>query len=304
MSIEGSKREAEVKRESLEERMFEDAEIDINLQYKQWKATASSDARPAENREEMDAEAKILRDEIKALGNVNIDAIEEEQTLEERNVDLANQVVDIDASVASLKELIDELEELSKTRFEETFNIIREQFAGSQGMFRKLFGGGSADIMLLPEEDGSIDLLEAGIEIKAKPPGKQPRVISQLSGGEKAMTAVALLLSIFKAKPSPFCILDEVDAALDEANNHRFARSIHDFLDRSHFIVITHHKRTMMECDKLYGVTMQERGVSRHVSVSIDEVGRESEISKQAQERLEDTPIVETVTTTQAETIA
>ena len=304
VSVEGSKREAEVKRESLEERMFEESEIDINLQYKQWKFQASSDARPAENREEMDAEAKILRDEIKGLGNVNIDAIEEEQTLEERNVDLANQVVDIDASVASLKELIDELEELSKTRFEETFNIIREQFAGPQGMFRKLFGGGSADIMLLPDEDGSIDLLEAGIEIKAKPPGKQPRVISQLSGGEKAMTAVALLLSIFKAKPSPFCILDEVDAALDEANNHRFARSIHDFLDHSHFIVITHHKRTMMECDKLYGVTMQERGVSRHVSVSIDEVGNEGEISKQAQERLEETPLVETVATPQAETVA
>ena len=304
VSVEGSKREAEVKRESLEERMFEESEIDINLQYKRWRSQASSDARPAENREEMDAEAKNLRDEIKGLGNVNIDAIEEEQTLEERNVDLANQVVDIDASVASLKELIDELEELSKTRFEETFNIIREQFAGPQGMFRKLFGGGSADIMLLPDEDGSIDLLEAGIEIKAKPPGKQPRVISQLSGGEKAMTAVALLLSIFKAKPSPFCILDEVDAALDEANNHRFARSIHDFLDHSHFIVITHHKRTMMECDKLYGVTMQERGVSRHVSVSIDEVGNEGEISKQAQERLEETPIVETVAMPQAETVA
>ncbi|MEE2819940.1 MAG: chromosome segregation protein SMC [Planctomycetota bacterium] len=304
VSVEGSKREAEVKRESLEERMFEESEIDINLQYKRWRSQASSDARPAENREEMDAEANNLRDEIKGLGNVNIDAIEEEQTLEERNVDLANQVVDIDASVASLKELIDELEELSKTRFEETFNIIREQFAGPQGMFRKLFGGGSADIMLLPDEDGSIDLLEAGIEIKAKPPGKQPRVISQLSGGEKAMTAVALLLSIFKAKPSPFCILDEVDAALDEANNHRFARSIHDFLDHSHFIVITHHKRTMMECNKLYGVTMQERGVSRHVSVSIDEVGNEGEISKQAQERLEETPLVETVATPQAETVA
>ncbi len=307
ISIEGSKREAEVKRESLEERMFEESEIDIKLQYTEWLESAETGARPAENRDEMDTEAKFLRDEIKSLGNVNLDAIEEEQTLEERNVDLANQVVDIDTSVASLKELIDELEELSKTRFEETFNIIREQFAGPQGMFRKLFGGGSADIMLLPDEDGTIDLLEAGIEIKAKPPGKQPRVISQLSGGEKAMTAVALLLSIFKAKPSPFCILDEVDAALDEANNHRFARSIHEFLDNSHFIVITHHKRTMMECDKLYGVTMQERGVSRHVSVSVDEVGSEGEISKAAQDRLEETPLVETpgaAALNQAETIA
>ena len=136
-------------------------------------------------------------------------------------------------------------------------------------MFRKLFGGGSADIMMLPDEEGNVDLLEAGIEIKAKPPGKQPRVISQLSGGEQAMTAVALLLSIFKAKPSPFCVLDEVDAALDETNTHRFISSLSQFLEKSHFIVITHHKRTMIGCNKLYGVTMQEPGVSTMVSVRV-----------------------------------
>ncbi len=160
-------------------------------------------------------------------------------------------------------------------------------------MFRQLFGGGSADIIMLPDEEGNIDLLEAGIEIKAKPPGKQPRVISQLSGGEQAMTAVALLLSIFKAKPSPFCVLDEVDAALDEANTHRFARSIHHFLDNSHFIVITHHKRTMMECNKLYGVTMQERGVSKHVAVSIDEVNNDGEFTMSNQKNNDELPTIE-----------
>jgi chromosome segregation protein len=166
-------------------------------------------------------------------------------------------------------------------------------------MFRKLFGGGSADIMMLPDEDGHIDLLEAGIEIKAKPPGKQPRVISQLSGGEQAMTAVALLLSIFKAKPSPFCVLDEVDAALDETNTHRFISSLSQFLEKSHFIVITHHKRTMIGCNKLYGVTMQERGVSKHVAVTVDEVGDEGAIAKSAHQREAESPlpIVETSTT-------
>jgi chromosome segregation protein len=246
----------------------------------------------------MEHEGERLREEIKKLGNVNLDAIEEEKNLDERNVDLAQQVVDIDASVDSLAALITELEERSKIRFEETFNSIREHFAGPQGMFRKLFGGGSADIMMLPDEDGNVDLLEAGIEIKAKPPGKQPRVISQLSGGEQAMTAVALLLSIFKAKPSPFCVLDEVDAALDEVNTHRFISSLNHFLEKSHFIVITHHKRTMLGCNKLYGVTMQERGVSKHVDVTVDEVDDKGHIASSAYQRSEvaPLPIVETPT--------
>ncbi|HIB01490.1 MAG TPA: chromosome segregation protein SMC [Phycisphaerales bacterium] len=278
-ALELSRREAEINRENLEDRTIEELELDVSNAYNTWRTTKGDSDRPAENREEMDEESNLLRIEIKKLGNVNLDAIEEESNLEERNVELAQQVIDIDSSVESLTSLINELEELSKTKFEETFNLIREHFAGPQGMFRKMFGGGSADIMMLPDEDGNVDLLESGIEIKAKPPGKQPRVISQLSGGEQAMTAVALLLSIFKAKPSPFCVLDEVDAALDEANTHRFVRSLHHFLDNSHFIVITHHKRTMIECDKLYGVTMQERGVSKHVAVTVDDVGNKGEIA-------------------------
>ena len=293
-ALELSRREAEVKRENLEDRTLEELELDISNAYNAWRGEANPNTRPSENREEMEEEGEYLRDEIKKLGNINLDAIEEEVNLEERNIDLAQQVIDIDASVESLSVLIKELEEQSKTKFEETFNLIREHFAGPQGMFRKLFGGGSADIMMLPDEDGNVDLLEAGIEIKAKPPGKQPRVISQLSGGEQAMTAVALLLSIFKAKPSPFCILDEVDAALDESNTHRFASSLHHFLTGSHFIVITHKKRTMMECDKLYGVTMQERGVSKHVAVTVDEVGNKGEIASAAHERKAELPLVET----------
>lgn len=290
-ALELSRREAEIRRENLEERTLEELELDVRDEYKVWDATSDQGDRPATDRDTIEIEAEHLREEIKKLGNVNLDAIEEEQNLEERNVDLAQQVIDIDTSVESLTTLISELEERSKIRFEETFNSIREHFAGSQGMFRKLFGGGSADIMMLPDEDGHVDLLEAGIEIKAKPPGKQPRVISQLSGGEQAMTAVALLLSIFKAKPSPFCVLDEVDAALDEANTHRFISSLNQFLEESHFIVITHHKRTMLGCNKLYGVTMQERGVSKHVDVTVDEVGDEGEIATSAHQRADEKPM-------------
>ena len=152
-------------------------------------------------------------------------------------------------------------------------------------MFRRLFGGGSADIYLLPLENGETDWLESGVEIRAKPPGKEPRVISQLSGGEKTMTAVALLMAIFQSKPSPFCILDEVDAALDESNVERFCHALLPFLDVSHFIVITHHKRTMQACHQLYGVTMPERGVSRRVAVKFDEVGVDGRLSKAANER-------------------
>ena len=192
--------------------------------------------------------------------------------LTQRNLDLKNQVQDIDAAQRQLESLINELDVASRQRFEETFNAVRDNFAGADGMFRKLFGGGAADLMLLPDESGNVDWLASGIEIKAKPPGKEPRVINQLSGGEKALTAVALLMAIFKCKPSPFCVLDEVDAALDDANVERFCNALRPFLDRSHFIIITHHKRTMQACDILYGVTMQERGVSKQVAVRIEQI--------------------------------
>ncbi|MBV9123526.1 MAG: AAA family ATPase, partial [Planctomycetes bacterium] len=136
-----------------------------------------------------------------------------------------------------------------------------------QELFRKLFGGGMADIVLEDEAD----LLECGIEIIARPPGKELRSISLMSGGEKTLTAVALLLAIFRSKPSPFCILDEVDAALDEANIGRFTEVLREFLDRSHFILITHSKKTMATADVLYGITMQESGVSKRVAVRFED---------------------------------
>jgi len=223
-----------------------------------------------------------LRGKIERLGTVNIDAIGEQTELETKHLEMIDQVKDIESAKESLEELIRQINDDSRRRFEETFNQIRENFAGQDGMFRKLFGGGRADIFLQPDANGNVDVLESGIEIVAKPPGKEPQSIMLLSGGEKTMTAVALLLSIFKTRPSPFCILDEVDAALDETNVSRFSNIIHSFLDQSHFIVITHHKGTMQACDMLYGITMQERGVSKRVAVQFDQVGADGKISNDA----------------------
>lgn len=223
-----------------------------------------------------------LRGKIARLGTVNVDAIAEEDQLAGKQDELADQVKDIEDAEKQLHALIEKLNDDSRTRFEDTFNQVRENFAGPDGMFRKLFGGGRADVFLEPDDNGNIDILESGISITAKPPGKEPRALSQLSGGEKTMTAVALLMAIFKSRPSPYAILDEVDAALDEANVERFINVINGFLDHSHFIVITHHKRTMQGCNKLYGITMQERGVSKRVSVNFDQVGSAGEINADA----------------------
>jgi chromosome segregation protein len=152
----------------------------------------------------------------------------------------------------------------------ETLATIREHF---QVIFRQLFGGGSAEIVV---EDPN-DVLESGMEIIARPPGKELRSISLMSGGEKTMTAVALLLAIFRSKPSPFCLLDEVDAALDEANCQRLASALKDFTQQSQFIVITHKKRMMSVADILYGITMQESGISKQVSIRFEDWQEEKE---------------------------
>jgi chromosome segregation protein len=248
-------------------------------------------------------EIKQLKDKIHRLGNVNLDSIGEMDELEQRQQFLSTQVADLTTSKQQLEQLIAEINTESRVRFEQTFNTVREHF---QAMFRKLFGGGKADIYLeteiedkageaaqpptlgpdgktvLPIMKKTVDVLDAGIEIIARPPGKQPVSISQLSGGEKTMTCVALLMSIFKSKPSPFCILDEVDAALDEANNQRFNLIVQEFLDMSQFIIITHSKRTMQIADQLYGVTMQEQGVSKRVAVKFDQVDSQGRIAEHA----------------------
>ncbi|MFQ5494330.1 MAG: chromosome segregation protein SMC, partial [Phycisphaerae bacterium] len=210
----------------------------------------------------IEAEIQELRRKMDRLGNVNLDAVNELEELEQRHAFLASQRDDLTASHRQLERLIERLNQESRRRFEETFGEIRDNF---KALFRKLFGGGRADIVLEDPED----ILECGIEILAQPPGKELQAISLMSGGEKSLTAIALLMSIFSSRPAPFAILDEVDAALDEANNDRFNLIVREFVSKSQFLVITHSKWTMNMADRLYGITMQEPGVSTRVSVEL-----------------------------------
>ncbi|HEX4591397.1 MAG TPA: AAA family ATPase, partial [Gemmataceae bacterium] len=209
-------------------------------------------------------EIEDLRRKLSRLGAVNLDSLEELAELELRDGTLRVQFDDLTAAQKSLQEIIDRINRDSRQLFTETFALIRTNF---QDLFRKLFGGGQADVVLEDEND----VLESGIEVMARPPGKELRSISLMSGGEKTLTAVALLLAIFRSKPSPFCLLDEVDAALDEANTARLTNVLREFLDRSQFIIITHAKRTMAAADVLYGVTMQESGVSKRIAVRFED---------------------------------
>lgn len=275
-----SRRECAMRLETLAAQAREELGMEIETLWSDHVAERESGAFVLTDRTTASLEADQLRDEIRSLGNVNLDAMTELAELENRTQEMANQLTDIDSAKGHLEKLVVELDATSRVQFEETFNMVRENFGGTNGMFRRLFGGGSADMYLVPLEDGTIDWLASGIEIRAKPPGKEPRIITQLSGGEKSMTTVALLLAIFKSKPAPFCILDEVDAALDESNVERFCNSLGGFLDQSHFIVITHHKRTMQACHRLHGVTMPQRGVSKRVTVRFEQVGAQGRIAE------------------------
>ena len=228
------------------------------------------------------AEIEDLRRKRDAIGPVNLLAIQELEELQQRETFLSAQFNDITAAKQSLQEAIRKINHHSRKLFQETFDAVRANF---QVLFRKLFGGGKADIFLEPDQD----VLEAGVEIIARPPGKEPLSITLLSGGEKVLTATALLFAVFCAKPSPFCVLDEVDAALDEKNIDRFVLMLREFLEHSQFIVITHSKRTMSLADALYGVTMQEAGVSRKVSVKFTNAGDGEHI---AEEKVEDEAVV------------
>jgi len=190
-------------------------------------------------------------------------AFEEYREQSERLTFLTTQKADLETSIASLMDTIRKINATSSERFAEAFAAINTHFAE---LFQRLFRGGSAQMRLLDEND----LLDSGIEITAQPPGKRNQSILLLSGGEKAMTAIALLMGIFKYKPSPFCILDEVDAPLDDANIDRFAQLIREMSEETQFIAMTHNKRTMESADALYGVTMEEPGCSKIVSVKFD----------------------------------
>ena len=208
-----------------------------------------------------------IRNEIRKLGNVNVNAIEEYKSVSERYEFLAAQHADLEEAKASLEKIIADLDEGMRKQFAEKFADIQQEFDKT---FKELFGGGKGSLELTGEEETK-DILECGIKIIAQPPGKKLQNMMQLSGGEKALTAIALLFAIQNLKPSPFCLLDEIEAALDDSNVDRFANYLHKLTKNTQFIVITHRRGTMTAADRLYGITMQEKGVSALVSVNLIE---------------------------------
>ena len=195
--------------------------------------------------EELESKIAELKAKLDAMGPVNLIAIEEYQELEDQQQLLVHQQQDIIKAKHEMMEMIKKIDQTSTELFTKTFEQISENF---QAMFKKIFGGGNAKLVLIDEDD----VLETGIDIIAKPPGKQLQTVSLLSGGERTMTAVALLFSLYQVKPSPFCVLDELDAALDDANIGRFVAVVKEFVESSQFIVITHNQQTITAADVLY----------------------------------------------------
>ncbi len=220
-----------------------------------------------------------MQSKLDAMGPVNVEAINEYDELEQRFKFLSQQHEDLVKAKEQLLQVIAKINTTTKQLFSETFEKVRENF---QSMFTELFGGGKANLILLDENDP----LESGIEIVAKPPGKQLQSITLLSGGEKALTATSLLFAIYMVKPSPFCVLDELDAPLDESNINRFVRILQRFITQSQFVIITHNKRTIGMADALYGITMEEHGVSKVVSVKFS--SREETERKQLEKAREE----------------
>ena len=243
--------------ESLAAYMWSEYEMTLN-QAKELKKEELSSL--PEIRRQIDA----LKEQIKSLGNINVNAIEDYREVSERYEFMRAQHEDLVNAQAELEKIIEELDIGMRRQFEEKFREIRAEF---DKVFKELFGGGRGALELMEGED----LLEAGIQIIAQPPGKKLQNMMQLSGGEKALTAISLLFAIQNLKPSPFCLLDEIEAALDDSNVDRFANYLHKLTKNTQFIVITHRRGTMMAADRLYGITMQEKGVSTLVSVNLIE---------------------------------
>ena len=248
------------RRSRLVERLRELYQIDdATLETEQRTGTP---ALTEEQRAELSAQVQRLRARLEGMGPVSLGSVEESDELKRRLEFLQTQQQDLLQARDDLKASITQINRAARTQFRETFERITKEF---QHYFTRLFGGGQANLTLLDEDD----VLESGIEIVARPPGKRLQSISLLSGGERALTAIALLFALFKVRPSPFCILDEIDAPLDEANVDRFTRVLEEFLSLSQFILITHNKKTITQADCLYGVTMEEAGLSKILSAKL-----------------------------------
>jgi chromosome segregation protein len=277
--IQLERQQLEQQRTVLLERIREDYGLDLAVRAAETVTTPSVSLEElgVADRDSLELEIRDLRGRLQAAGPVNLEALAELEALEARYGGLAGQYHDLQAARERLEQIVQQINAESRQLFVEAVENVRRHF---QEIFRGLFAGGEADILI--EEDPSGDVLESGVSIIARPPGKQPRSISLLSGGERTLTCVALLLAIFRSRPSPFCVLDEVDAALDEANIDRFVEVLKQFMQSTQFIVITHSKRTMTCSDTLYGVTMQESGVSKRVSVRFEDVSEDGHIKPAA----------------------
>jgi chromosome segregation protein len=251
---------------SQKEKIEETIESQINYMWDEYEITLS-DAAAIRNEELTDLsgmkrDISSLKDQIKKLGDVNVNAIEDYKNLMERYTFMKTQHDDLIEAEKTLEGIIEELDTAMRKQFAEKFEEINKEF---DKVFKELFGGGKGTLELMEDED----ILEAGIRIIAQPPGKKLQNMMQLSGGEKALSAIALLFAIQNLKPSPFCLLDEIEAALDDSNVGRFAKYLHKLTKNTQFIVITHRRGTMEQVDRLYGITMQEKGVSALVSVNL-----------------------------------
>ncbi len=270
--IELSAEQVRHERRTLADRLREDYGLELA------ELTHEPSPEEAEQRAAVEEEIESLRRKINQIGAVNLDALDELDELELRFGTLSGQHKDLTEAKQALERIIHKINADSRRLFLDTLEAIRVNFLA---LYRKAFGGGKADIVL---EEG-VDVLECGVEIIATPPGKPSFNNSLLSGGEKALTAVALLLAIFQFRPSPFCVLDEVDAPFDEANIGRFIDVLKDFLGWTRFVIVTHSKKTMTAATTLYGVTMQESGVSKRVSVRFDDVTDDGHVRREALDR-------------------
>lgn len=255
--IENRNSKTEMEIELITNKLWEEYELTYN--------TAMEYKRADFNMTQSQKEASSLRAEIKSLGNINIDSIEQYKEVKERFDFLSAQKKDLDETKAKLEDIIREMQSEMERRFKESFEIIRAHFDTT---FRALFGGGTGRLSLSNPED----VLESGIDIEVQPPGKKLQNMMALSGGEKALSAIALLFSVLEVRPTPFCILDEVEAALDESNVYRFADYIRKYSEKTQFIVVTHRRGTMESADIMYGVTMQEKGVSKLLKLKFEDL--------------------------------
>lgn len=246
-------------------KLEEDINSIINKMWEEYELTPNNvvDYRKPENVQLTREKVKDLRNEIRNLGSVNVDSIEEYKNLKDRYDFMCEQRVDLESTMAKLRKIISDMTSIMKEQFKEKFELINKNFAE---VFKELFGGGNASLTLEDKDN----ILECGIEITVQPPGKKLQNMMLLSGGEKAFTAIALLFAILKINPAPFCVLDEIEAALDDVNVYRYAEYLKKFSKNTQFLVITHRKGTMEAADTVYGITMEENGISKLLSMKLN----------------------------------